>query len=225
VKPLNYPAKMLAVGLGMGVLELAFLTWATATEAATGLRIVSMLAASHVAGRLAFIGAGFEVGFDALTVMAIASFHNTMVVLITYPAFLLVSERLGVVGRLFAGLQEKVRSTRNLRTRWNLAGIAVFVWVPLPMTGAVIGALIAHFEGFAPRQVLAVVLGAMIVGVVTCTLAFEPLYKWMNGMGPHVTLGLTIFLLLLPLLIRPLRRSRSGPTVKTIHRAWPSPKL
>lgn len=215
---------MLAVGLAMGALELAFLAWTTSTEATMGLRIVSMLAASHVAGRLAFIGAGFEVGFDAWTVMAIASFHNTMVVLITYPAFLLVSERLGGVGRLFAGLQEKARSSQDLHTRWNLAGIAVFVWVPLPMTGAIVGALIAHFEGFAPRQVLAVVLGSMIVGVVTCTLAFEPLYEWMNGMGPHVTLALTLFLLVLPLLLRPLRRRRSGPTVKTIHRAWPSPK-
>jgi len=192
-----------------------------AADTGTGLHLLSMIGACHLGGRLAFIGSGFEGGLPALAIVGIVTFHNSTVLLLVYPLCLLLSQNLGRVPFL-ASLREKVQLSRNLRSRWNLLGIALFIWVPLPMTGAVVGALLAHFEGYKPRQVLPVALGAMAAGVVSWTLAFEQLYAWMRGIGPHVTTAVTLLLVLLPLVLSALRRKDSARTVS--YRIWPTPR-
>jgi uncharacterized membrane protein len=195
-------------GLSLALFEAVLLAGLTATDAVTGLRVLSMIGACHLGGRLAFIGAGFEHGFSALSIIAIVSFHNSAVVLLIYPLWVALSQRLEQVP-FVARLTEKARLSRSLRSRWNLLGIALFVWLPLPMTGAVVGAILAHIEGYAPRQVITVALGSMVAGVITWTIAFEQLYVWMRGIGPHVTTGATLFLVLLPILLNALRRKSS----------------
>jgi uncharacterized membrane protein len=212
---------MLAWGVGLALLEVLFLAVVLAADTAAGLRLLSMIGACHLGGRLAFIGAGFEGGLSALAIVGIVTFHNGAVVLLIYPLCLLLSQNLERVPFL-ASLRENVQLSRNLRSRWNLLGIALFIWVPLPMTGAVVGTLLAHFEGYKPRQVLPVALGSMAAGVVSWTLAFEQLYAWMRGIGPHVTTAVTFFLVVLPLVLNALRRKESARTVS--YRIWPFPR-
>jgi uncharacterized membrane protein len=195
-------------GLGLALVELVLLAGLVAADAGMGLRVLTMIAANHLGGRLAFIGAGFEGGLSALSITGIVSFHNSTVLLLVYPLCLLLSERLKRAP-FFARLLESVRLSRNLRTRWNLLAIAIFIWVPLPMTGAVVGSLLAHLEGYEPRRVLPVAMGSMLVGVVSWTLAFEPFYAWMRGIGPHVTTVVTLLLVLLPFVLNALRRKSS----------------
>jgi uncharacterized membrane protein len=197
-------------GVALALLEVLALIGLLVTDTGTGLRVLTMIGASHVGGRLAFIGAGFEAGLPALWITGIVSFHNSMVLLLVYPLCLFLSQRLDRVPYL-ANLVEKVRLGRSLRTRWNLMAIAIFIWVPLPMTGAVVGALLAHLEGYEPRQVLPVALGSMVAGVITWTLAFEQLYSWMRGIGPHLTTAITLLLVLLPFVLNTLRRKNSRP--------------
>lgn len=218
---LRVPIRILVWGLGLAVLEICFLAGLLIADSGAGLRILTMIVAGHLGGRLAFIGAGFEAGFPALVVIGMVTFHNCTMVLLTYPLCLLLSERLERIAFL-ANLREKVRLSQSLRSRWNLLGIAVFIWVPLPMTGAVAGALLAHFEGYKPGQVLSVALGSMVVGVISWTLAFDYLYAWMRGVGPYVTTVVTLLLVLLPIAFSALRRKKSAPTVS--YRTWPSPK-
>lgn len=214
------PTRMLACGVGFAVVEVLFLAVVLAADPGTGLRVLSMIGACHLGGRLAFIGAGFEGGFSALAIVGIVSYHNITVLLLVYPSCLLLSQSLERIPFL-AGLREKVQLSRSLRGRWNLLAIAVFVWVPLPMTGAVVGALLAHLEGYKPRQVLPIALGSMVAGVISWTLAFEQLYAWMRGIGPYVTTTVTLSLVLLPFLVSALRKKRPVPTV---YRVWPSPR-
>jgi uncharacterized membrane protein len=195
-------------GLGLALVELVLLAGLVAVDTGMGLRVLTMIGANHLGGRLAFIGAGFQGGLSALSITGIVSYHNSTVLLLVYPLCLLLSERLKRAP-FFARLLESVRLSRSLRTRWNLLAIAIFIWVPLPMTGAVVGALLAHLEGYEPKRVLPVALGSMLVGVVSWTLAFEPFYAWMRGIGPHVTTGVTLFLVLLPFVLNALRRRSS----------------
>jgi uncharacterized membrane protein len=169
-----------------------------------------MIGASHLGGRLAFIGTGFENGFGVGSISAIAIFHNSMVLLVIYPLFLLMSQRFPAFG-FIARFQEEATANRRLRSRWNLLAIAIFIWIPLPMTGAVVGALLAHFEGYPPRQVVPVALGSMAAGVASWTLAFEPLYAWLREIGPYTSTTVTILLVVVPIVVNVLRKANAQP--------------
>ena len=197
-----------AWGVSLALLEGLILAGLFATDAMTGLKVLSMIGACHLGGRLAFIGAGLEHGFSALSIVAIASLHNGVVLLLVYSLWLRLSKRLEAVP-FIARLSEKARLSRSLRPRWSLVGIAIFIWLPLPMTGAVVGAILAHIEGYAPRQVVTLACGSMVLGVITWTVAFEPLYDWMRELGPHMTTGATLMLVLLPFLLNVLPRKSS----------------
>ena len=199
------PKRILVCGAALAVVEGLALALIFASEPRLGLRILSMIGACHVGGRLAFIGAGFEAQLPAPATALIATFHNTVVVLLVYSLWLLLCQRLERFP-LLARLRQKVERSRSLRSRWNLLGIAIFIWVPFPMTGAVVGALLAHFEGYPPRQVLPVALGSMTAGVVSWTLAFEHLYTWLREIGPHVTTTVTLLLIFLPPIWNLVRR-------------------
>ena len=217
----NVPIRILACGVALAVVEAAFVAGLLAANIGTGLRVLSMIGACHLGGRLAFIGTGFEGGFSVPAVVGIVTVHNCTVLLLLYPLCLLLSQRLERIPFL-AGLREKVRLGQTFRSRWNLLAIAVFIWVPLPMTGAVVGALLAHFEGYEPRQVLPVALGSMVVGVISWTLAFDQLYAWLRAIGPNLTTAVTLLLVLLPLAWSAVRRKNAASTVS--YRTWPSPK-
>jgi hypothetical protein len=80
------PTRMLACGVGFALVEVLFLVVALAVDAGTGLRVLSMIGACHLGGRLAFIGAGFEGGFSALAIVGIVSYHNITVLMLVYPS-------------------------------------------------------------------------------------------------------------------------------------------
>lgn len=203
------PKRMLSCGVALAVVEGLALALILASDPSLGLRILSMIGACHVGGRLAFIGAGFEAELPALATALIATFHNSVVVLLAYPLWLLLCRRLERLP-LLARLRRKVERSRSLRSRWNLLGIGIFIWAPFPMTGAVIGALLAHSEGYPPRQVLPVALGAMTAGVISWTLAFEHLYTWLRGIGPHLTTTVTLLLIFLPPIWNVVRRKEGA---------------
>jgi uncharacterized membrane protein len=197
-----------AWGVSLALLEGLILAGLMATNAMTGLKVLSMIGACHLGGRLALIGAGLEHGFSVLSIVAIGSLHNGVVLLWVYALWLRLSKRLETVP-LIARLSEKARLSRSLRPRWSLMGIAIFIWLPLPMTGAVVGAILAHIEGYAPRQVVTVAFGSMVAGVITWTMAFEPLYNWMRELGPHITTAATLVLVLLLFLLNVMPRRNS----------------
>jgi uncharacterized membrane protein len=203
---------MLGWGVGLLLLELSALAALCALNPSAGLGVLSMVVACHLGGRLAFIGTGFAGGFSSVEIIGITAWHNATMLMLIFPVFLLLSERLDRVPWL-AKLRDTVRLRQRLRSRWNLFAIAVFIWVPLPMTGCLVGALLAHVEGYEPKQVLPMALGAMFAGVVCWTLLFEPLYAWMKGIGPHVATFVTLVLILLPVVLNALRPKNSRPRV------------
>ncbi len=75
--------------------------------------------------------------------------------------------------RLFERIVERAR--RKVRTaveRWGYWGLAVFVAIPLPLTGAWTGAIGAWVLGMNPRKaLLAVAAGVVVAGVVVTLVA------------------------------------------------------
>ncbi|MDI6642603.1 MAG: small multi-drug export protein [Candidatus Hodarchaeaceae archaeon] len=79
-----------------------------------------------------------------------------------------IRRRVELVERMFRWAVGRAQKHRNL----SLVGLALFVGVPLPVTGAYTGALIAYIAGLnRKRAALAIAAGVVIAGVLIWVLA------------------------------------------------------
>ena len=165
--------------------------------------LLSMLAANHLGGRLAFIAMGLELNLVAGPIILIILFHNSMYLLIMYSLFVKLSSGLARV-KFIQGYLETLRRGAVLqagrRGRWSRLALFVFVWIPFPWTGAAIGSYIAHLVGYSVNQTLKIVGPAMWLGVIIWTLWFDELYAYVERLGLENTLFITIPLIGIPLL-------------------------
>lgn len=191
----------LRIGIYMLGLEVFFLVGTSVFAESLLLPLLSMLAANHLGGRLAFIAMGLEQGLAVLTIILIILYHNTMYLLIMYSLFVKLSSGLGKL-KFVKGYMESLKNNTLLRTRrrknWSRLALFVFVWIPFPWTGAAIGSYIAYLVGYSTRQTLKTVAPAMWLGVVIWTLWFDELYAYIDRFGSWKTWYLTIALIGIP---------------------------
>jgi len=88
-------------------------------------------------------------------------------------------ERWAFARRVIEAVFARTRRRSGLIERYEAIGLALFVAVPLPMTGAWTGVLAAHLLGVRPRYAVpAVVAGVVIAGVIVTLASQGVLHLW-----------------------------------------------
>lgn len=190
------------IGIVLLVIEIVIIIVMFLLKPSLSIKIISMVTAFHLGGRLAIIGTGLELNFSTLSIIFIILTYLT--------TFLLIM--LSVIGFLWVRAQEfklfknfvetrmkKAEKRAKTLKKWSWIGIVAFVWMPFPMTGAIMGFLIARAEGYKSLTSIMMVIPSMWFGVVCWTLWFDELYKLIEKIGPQLTRYVTILLVLLPL--------------------------
>jgi uncharacterized membrane protein len=111
-------------------------------------------------------------GLDPLTVFIIATAFNILLILPIY-IFLGLFFNILMKIKLFRFLVEKIRAkTTRYVEKYGFIGLAVFVGIPLPGTGAYSGVLGAYLLGIKKRKAIpAIALGVLIAGVLVTILS------------------------------------------------------
>jgi len=192
------------VGILMLMIEVGLFIACTVVDQRFGAKILSMITANHIGGRLPFITVGLEHGFAPLFIILLVIFYNTTYVLLMYSLFVFLStkiKRYKIIDKFVRSMRTEAEKRKRFFKRWSRLGISLFVWIPLPWTGAAIGSYIAHMEGYSVKDTLMTVLPAMWVGVICWTLWFDELYQLIERFGREKTMLVTVFLLAAPVLI------------------------
>lgn len=122
-------------------------------------------------------------GYDPVFVFPICVLLNLLAIPIAFILldFILppIRRRVKFVDHIFRWSVKRAHKHRNL----SLLGLALFVGVPLPVTGAYTGALIAHITGIdRKRAALAIAAGVVIAGVLIWVLATLGII-WIRGIS------------------------------------------
>ncbi len=114
----------------------------------------------------------FNPGMSPAVIFAICVALNILVIPVAYVLLDVIvppiRRRVKFVDRLFQIAVKRAKKYEGL----SLVGLALFVGVPLPATGAYTGVLIAYIAGFdRKRSSLAIAAGVVIAGVIIWALA------------------------------------------------------
>jgi len=199
--------KLLFMGISAALIVATLLIIGLVIDTRYTLKVFSMIGACHLGGRLAFIGTGLEYEFSTLSVIIIVLIYNTAFVLFLYSLFINLFEKISKF-KFIASLHEKVHESRQIRSKWNLLSIAVFIWIPLPMTGGLVGCLLAYFEGYEDKDILRVALPSMWFGVISWAIAFDKLYIYISKLHPGSTIFITLFLIISPILYNLFKKKK-----------------
>lgn len=125
----------------------------------------------------------YNPGLSPLTVFAICVALNLLAIPIAFfiLGFILppVRRKVKFIDRIFRWAVKRAYKHRNL----SLLGLALFVGVPLPVTGAYTGTLIAYIAGMDRKHAaLAIAAGVVIAGVLIWILATFGII-WIRGLS------------------------------------------
>ncbi|MFH1404120.1 MAG: small multi-drug export protein [Candidatus Altiarchaeota archaeon] len=125
---------------------------------------------------------GIVRGLDPVLVFIVATTANVAII---YPLFKFLDwfffllNKLPFMDRIISRVQNKAKPYVD---KYGFMGLAFFVGVPLPGTGAYSGALAAHVLGIKNRKgLLSIILGVVFAGVVITLLStvFKGTVDWL----------------------------------------------
>ena len=201
---------LLAAGVLLAVLNLAALGILWATDTALFTRIIAVLGAAYVGGRMAGILTGLELGLGNLVTSMVIILLNTGFLMLALPLFQKVARSLDPprwLASIFRGSEQRARSQNQRLKSLGTFGLVLFIWLPFPFTGAFLGALIGLLMGIPLVRLVPIVLATMWVGVVTWTWGIDYIFLFTGTTGHIVAWVLTIAFVVFSVVVR-VRNSR-----------------
>ena len=148
---------------------------------------VIILSAAPVSEVRGGIPAGLALGMPLATILPLAVISNVISVLPVVLGFNWIADRLAkkpVLGGLISRLIRRARSKEAMVKKYGILAIVLFVAVPLPVTGAWTGSLVAAVFGMRFWQVvLCLTLGVLIAAAIVTSLSLA---------GIHILESLTV---------------------------------
>ncbi|WP_290597729.1 MULTISPECIES: COG2426 family protein [unclassified Archaeoglobus] len=129
--------------------------------------LVAMLPISEIRGGLPL---ALYLGFDPVEAYIIALIGNIMpipVLLVLLDFLISLATKVGFVKRVYGKILERVERKKGIVERYGYLGLMLFVSVPLPITGAWTGVLIASLLQLDRiKSFFSITVGVCIAGVI-----------------------------------------------------------
>lgn len=144
--------------------------WLTSTTSGEFLwtMLVSMVPVIELRVGIPFgVTAGLPVGVAAVAAMIGNMVPVPFIIVYVRRVFQWMRKRLPVFNRLVDKLEQKAHLKGATVTKYKYLGLAIFVGIPLPGTGAWTGALVAAFLDMPLRKAVpSILLGVILAGLV-----------------------------------------------------------
>ena len=174
-------------------------------------KVMAVLGAAYIGGRMAGILTGLELGLGNLITSMVIILFNTGFLLLALPIFRIATRSVNPpqwLERSFRGSERRARSQNQRLQNLGLFGLVLFIWLPFPFTGAFLGALIGLLMGIPMVRLVPIILVTMWIGVVTWTWGIDFVILFTGTAGRVTAWMLTGVFLVYSVVIR--LRARRG---------------
>ncbi len=167
---------LLAAGVLIAAGNLTALGVLWATNTVLFAKVMAVLGAAYVGGRMAGILTGLELGLGSPITSMVIILFNTGFLLLGLPIFRIATRSVNpprwLENRLRSS-EQRARSENQRLENLGIFGLVLFIWLPFPFTGAFLGALIGLLMGVPLVRLVPIVLVTMWIGVVTWTWGID----------------------------------------------------
>lgn len=201
---------MLRIGLLLGLVMIVALGVGWIFFPQLALVLSAMTGLNWLIGRAAGMSFGYASGLSHAAVIPANMLIESIQVLLVYPLFVLSVDNLLDLPKLkpfIARLRATAEAQRGAVSKFGIAGLFVFVFMPFWMTGPAVGSIIGYLLGIRPWTNIAVVLSSTYVAIGLWGLLLNEVNEWAGTFSRFAPFALVIALVLIALAIRPRRRA------------------
>lgn len=186
--------RLMVAGIVLGCGLVALLATSFIVSQDLFVRLVAVITASFLGGRMPGILTSLEVGFDGWTTVFLLILLNTTWLFLAIPLIKGLSRRASrsrLFDRFRAGKAGQASAQAETVSRYGAWALPFFIWLPFPLTGAVVGALIGIILGIRLRRLMYTVVISMWTGIVMWTFGMESVYLFAGTTGKIVCYAVT----------------------------------
>ncbi len=175
--------------------------------------IFTMAAAHMAAGKGVSVVQGLALGLHPIVILMLATISDVILMLLVYPVFVFSYENF-FESRLFQKHMRPMFESAQKRIdrigRFKLLGVFIIVWLPLWMTGVIVGSIIGYLLGLRARETLSAA-GLGTFTSILLWLFFSNQILSAAGWVDDKIVGFIVFALVAVLLVvRHIRRRRAA---------------
>lgn len=155
-------------------------------------KIIGVILASIVGGRMAAILAGFEVKLSSLYIILLLSVFNSIWLFVMFPLISTFYHKVIEVnffGKMLHLTKKAAESQKDNVSRLGVWGLPVFIWLPFPWTGALVGSAIGFLLGLSTMKVMAIAVISMLFGVISWTIGFKYMVYFTGPAGKMISIA------------------------------------
>jgi uncharacterized membrane protein len=153
--------RILSLGIAIALVGLIAMGLVAFWSLPTSRMIGAMIFSNIIFGWAVSMSIGYAGGYGHAIVIAVNIWVETVLVLLFYPVFVFSIRKLVEFPRLkryFESTQAAAERHHNKVRRYGIAGLFIFVWLPVWKTGPVVASAIGYLIGFPAWLTLTVVL-------------------------------------------------------------------
>lgn len=150
-----------------------------------------------VFGRAPAIAHGTAAGLSAPVMVGFITYIDTATVCLAYPPIVLSYKNLLERPRLQRPVQRMLARAERGLTRfgaYKMIGVFVFVWLPISMTGVVVGSALGFLMGLRSWVTLLTVMAGTCTASICWVYATGTLFTWLSRLDPRLPLFCTVVL-------------------------------
>ncbi len=162
--------------------------------------LVGMTATEVIFGRAAAMAFGYSLGLGHGLVITVCLLLETTLVLLFYPLFVFSFRHLLQIRwlkRSFDRIHQSAQRHKSTVERYGIIGLFVFVWLPLFMTGPVVGCVIGFLLGLRIRWNMAAVLGGTYTAILGWALFMKKIHEHAVETSSYSAVILLLLLIIL----------------------------
>lgn len=136
--------------------------------------MLSVTASNVIIGRMAGLTIAISAQMDTVALIAFNFLLETIMVLLTYPLFVMSWKSLHVISYkpvvdYLEASKKTAQKYQPMIQKYGVIGLIFFVLTPLVMTGPVIGAFVGYIMGFSHLRTITIVLSSTFVAILIWT--------------------------------------------------------
>lgn len=161
-------------------------------------RIIAVIIASAIGGRMVAILAGFELELHSTYIILILSIFNTVWLFVMLPLIITFYHKiieLRFLGKMLHSTKRIAQIQKDNILRFGIWGLPVFIWLPFPWTGALVGSVIGFLLGFPTKKNIIITVISMLVGVISWTIGFKYMLYFTGPAGKIISILVLAFIL------------------------------